>query len=90
MPTKYDYWRDMTAMGTCEILLPLRNGYLREFVTCERLLPAKYARLQDISYNQISISSDLTYTAILPDSEIYRNIAASGITARYWLSKRYG
>ena len=27
--------------------------------TCERLLPARYACLQDISYNRISISSDL-------------------------------
>ena len=77
----YGYQRDIAPI---EKWLPTRVCDLREIATCERLLPARYARLQDITYNYISISSDLTYSAILPDSEIYRDITASGIIARYW------
>ena len=77
----YGYQRDIAPI---EKWLPTRVCDLREIATCERLLPARYARLQDITYNYISISSDLTYSAILPDSEIYRDISASGIIARYW------
>ena len=77
----YGYQRDIAPI---EKWLPTRVCDLREIATCERLLPARYARLQDISYNHISISSDLTYSVILPDSEIYWDISASGIIARYW------
>ena len=68
-------------MATCEIWLPARYGFRRDLppgrygyprdIASDAIgLPARYACLQDVSYKRIPISSDLTYPAILPVSEI--------------------
>ena len=78
--TRYGYLRGMT---TCKILaigrflflvispIPLycllaRYGY-QEIASDAIWLPARYACLQDVSYKQIHITSDLTYPAISPN-----------------------
>ena len=78
--TQYDY---VLGMATCQIFaigrflflvispiqlycLLARYGY-QEIASDAIWLPARYACLQDVSYKQIPIASDLTYPAISPN-----------------------
>ena len=79
LPARYCYQRDI---ATGEILLPVRHCFRQywqsvrydcrwNMTTSEIWLPAGYSCLDDISYNLMPNSSDLTFTAILTASEIW-------------------
>ena len=76
---RYSYQQDI---ATSKILLLVRHcfrqywqpvGYdcWRNMTTSEIWLPVRYSCLDNISYNQMPNSSDLTFTAVLIASEIW-------------------
>ena len=68
-------------MGTCEILLPARYGYLQNISTCKILLPARNGYLQEMTTCKISLPN-ATCKILLPTRYGYlRDIAASEILA---------